>query len=359
MLSSAASGEERGCQERTMKPSVLVTGANGYTGGNFCRFLAERDVPTRAMYYTPEGEPRFAHPNLEFVPGDLRDRDSLRQALEGIEVVYNIAALYRPTNVSDRQYYEVNVDGVLNMVELAAQAGVRRFVQCSTIGVHGHVHNPPANENTPPKPDDYYQFTKLEGEKLSLERGRELRLSVSVIRPAAIYGPLEDRFLKLPKLLQRGRFIMFGDGEVLYHFIHINDLCDAFVLAAERPEAVGEVFIIADDHAITLNKIIAIMCDELGVPQPRIRLPYATLWVASAICEFACKPFGVSPPLHRRRAHWFSSTRSFDVSKARNKLGYVPKVSVEDGLRQMVRSYVEAGWLRSTGGRADFKARAS
>jgi dihydroflavonol-4-reductase len=233
-----------------MRPTALVTGANGYTGGHLCRYLAERGVPTRAMYYPPDGAPAFANPNLELGPGDLRDRESLKRALEGIEVVHNIAALYRPTNVPNRLYHEVNVTGIGNIVELAAEAGVRRFVQCSTIGVHGHVEHPPADETTPPKPDDYYQQTKLEGERLALERGRELGLPVAVIRPAAIYGPREDRFLKLPKLLQRGRFVLFGDGEVLYHFIHIDDLCAAFVLAAERPEAVGEVFIIADAGAI-------------------------------------------------------------------------------------------------------------
>jgi nucleoside-diphosphate-sugar epimerase len=331
-----------------MGPNTLVTGANGYTGSHLCRFLAERDVPTRGLYYRPDGEPSFSHPNLEFVPGDLRDRDGLRRALEGIDVVYNIAALYRPTNVPNHAYYDVNVNGIRNIVEVAAEMKVKRFVQCSTIGVHGHVHNPPANENAPLKPDDYYQYTKLEGEKISLARGRDLGLQVSVIRPAAIYGALEQRFLKIPRHLQRGRFIMFGNGAVLYHFIHISDLCQAFVLAATRAEAVGEVFIIADDHAITLNQIIAIMCDELGVAPPRMRLPYFALWLPSAICEFACKPFGLSPPLHRRRAHWFRSTRSFDITKARTKLGFEPKVSVEDGLRDMVRSYVEAGWLQPT-----------
>jgi nucleoside-diphosphate-sugar epimerase len=332
-----------------MRPKTLVTGANGYTGSSLCRFLAERNVPTRGMYYTPDGEPDYSHPNLEFIPGDLRDRHSLSRALDGIEVVYNIAALYRPTNVPNQAYYDVNVSGIRNIVELAAEMKVKRFVQCSTIGVHGHVDNPPADENAPIKPDDYYQHTKLEGEKISLARGRELGLPVSVIRPAAIYGPLEERFLKLPKLLQRRRFIMFGNGEVLYHFIHVNDLCAAFVLAATRSEAIGEVFIIGDDHAITLNQIIAIMCDELGVPPPRIRLPYSLLWVPSAACEFACKPFRISPPIHRRRASWFRSTRSFDITKARARLGFSPKVRTDDGLREMLRSYAEVGWLQPTG----------
>lgn len=328
-----------------MKPKVLVTGANGYTGRNLCQFLARQGVATRAMYWAPDGEPDFSHENLELVPGDLRDRDSLTRALDGIEVVHNVAALYRPTNIPNQMYWDVNVEGIRNILELSAKAGVKRFVQCSTIGVHGHVRKPPANEESEIKPDDYYQYTKLKGEELSRDYGAELGLKVSIIRPAAIYGHLEDRFLKLPKLIKSGKFVMFGNGEVLYHFIHIDDLSRAFVLCAEREEAIGQTYIIADDHAITLNKIIEIMSGALGMPVPRRRLPYSVLYAASVLCEFACKPFGVSPPLHRRRASWFSHTRSFDISKARKQLGYEPQVRIEDGLRDMVRSYQEAGWL--------------
>ena len=328
-----------------MRPTVLVTGANGYTGSNLCQYLARKGVPTRAMYWAPDGEPKFSHENLELVPGDLRDRESLKRALEGCEVVHNIAALYRPTNVANTVFWDVNVEGVRNMIELSVESGVKRFVQCSTIGVHGHVRNPPANENSEIKPDDYYQYTKLKGEEMARDLGAKLGLPVAIIRPAAIYGPREDRFLKIPKLIKDGRFIMFGDGEVLYHFIHIDDLSHAFELCAEKEEAIGQTYIIADDHPITLNHIVETMSGALGVKPPTWRFPLFVLNTASVACEFACKPFGISPPLHRRRASWFSHTRSFDISKARRELGYEPQVKIEDGLREMVRSYGEAGWL--------------
>ena len=99
-----------------MKPKVLVTGANGFTGNYFCKFLAERGIPTRGMYYPPDGEPDIRHENLELVKGDLLDRDSLRRAVDGIEIVQNIAALYRPMNVPEKMYWAVNVDGVPNIM---------------------------------------------------------------------------------------------------------------------------------------------------------------------------------------------------------------------------------------------------
>lgn len=324
---------------------VLVTGANGFTGAWLCQYLAKKGVPTRGMYWAPDGAPDFEHPNLEMVPGDLLDRESLKRALDGVEVVQNIAALYRPTNVPQKAYWDVNVGGIRNMVEEAAQAGVKRFVQCSTVGVHGAIANPPADENAPIKPDDYYQETKYEGEILARELAPKLGMAVSVVRPAAIYGPREMRFLKLAKALKSGTFVMFGSGEVRYHFIHVEDLCDALCLCAELDAAVGEVFIIADARALPLNEIVRVVSQALGVRPPRLRLPYPLLYGAAAACEFVLKPFPVSAPLHRRRAAWFNSTREFDITKARQRLGYEPKIAPEDGLKEMVKSYQEARLL--------------
>jgi nucleoside-diphosphate-sugar epimerase len=138
---------------------------------------------------------------------------------------------------------------------------------------------------------------------------------------------------------------MFGRGEVRYHFVHVEDLSDAFVLCSKIDGAIGETFIIADDHAITLNEVARIVAETLGTRPPRVRLPYPLLYYASAACEFACKPFSISPPLHRRRAAWFNSMREFDIGKARRILNYQPKVRPEEGLKEMVRSYQEAGWL--------------
>ena len=328
-----------------VKPSVLVTGANGYTGSFLCRYLARKGVPTRGMYWPPDGEPDFSCENLELVPGDLTDRESLRRALDGVRVVHNVAALYRATNVPKKMYWDANVEGVRNIVELAAEAGVERFVHCSTIGVHGHVENPPADENAPIKPDDYYQLTKWEGEKIARELGPRLGLKLSVIRPAAIYGPRERRFLKLTQLIARGRFVMFGDGEVKYHFTHIDDLCRAFELCASRDEAVGQVYIIADEYALTLNQIVRIIAEALGVEPPRRRLPYGLLYATAVVCEAVCTPLRIRPPVFRRRAAWFRSCRWFDISKAKRELGFSPQVRPEDGLPQMVQSYRQAGWI--------------
>ena len=333
----------------SLMPKTLVTGANGFGGGYLCRYLAERGVPVRGMYYTPDGgEPDFSHPNLELVPGDLTDGESLERALDGIEVVHNLAALYRPINVSKQLYFKVNVDGVKDLVERAARRKVRRFVHCSTMGIHGSVKNPPADETAPIAPDDYYQESKYQGEIVAMGRAKELGMEIATIRPTAIYGPRERRFLKLARTINCGHSVMFGDGKIRYHFIHGEDLSQAFVLAAERPEAVGQSYLIGDETPPTLNEIFRIIGDELGKPAPRYRLPYAPIYLAAAICEFGflpLRPLGLSPPLYRRRVNWFRSERWFDIGKAKRELGYRPAVAIEHGLREMVSSFVDAGWL--------------
>ena len=324
---------------------ILITGANGYTGYWFSRILVDKGERLRAMYYPPDGRPDLDHPNIELVPGDVRDRDEVDRAMVGIETVYHLAALYRPTNVPPTAFFEVNVEGTRNMVESAAQAGVRKFVHCSTIGVHGTVGRQAVNEDAPIAPDDYYQTSKWEGEKLALEIAPKLGLPLTVIRPAGIYGPRERRFLKIAQLIKKRRFIMFGSGETFYHFVHVRDLCDAFMLAAKSEGSVGRAYIIGDAHAVSVGRFVNALADALGVPRPRLRLPYALLWAAAVACEAVCRPLGISPFMHRRRAAWFVSNRTFDISRARNELGYDPKVTIEEGTREMVRSFQDAGWI--------------
>jgi nucleoside-diphosphate-sugar epimerase len=327
-----------------MSALTLVTGANGFGGRNLCRYLAEKNMPVRGMYYPPDGQPRPIQ-GVEFVPGDVRRPEELHRAVAGTHYVFHLAALYRPVNVRKQDYIDVNVDGTRNMVEAAAEAKVERFVHCSTIGVHGHVEHPPANEDAPIKPDDFYQQTKYEGEVVARTLGSRLGLNITALRPAAIYGAGETRFLPLARLIKKRRFVMFGNGQVPYHFIHVDDLSQAFVRCLENKNSIGATYIIADDHAVTLNDILHIFAEALGVPAPRWRLPLAVLLGASTLCEFSCKPFGLNPPLHRRRAEWFWSTRSFDISRARRDLAFEPAVDLRDGLRQMIESYKTANWL--------------
>ena len=148
--------------------TVLVTGATGFTGGHLGRSLAATHQ-VRALVRDPEKARDLAACGIELVAGDLRDSAALAAAVAGVNVVYHVAAIYRSAGVPADTYRAVNRTAVGHLIEAAAAAGVRRVVHCSTVGVHGDVDAPPANEEAPLKPGDIYQVTKLEGEAVARE----------------------------------------------------------------------------------------------------------------------------------------------------------------------------------------------
>ena len=158
---------------------------------------------------------------VSLAPGDLRDPESLRKGMQGAEVVFHIAAAFREARLSNQTYHEVNVTGTRNVIEAAHAVGARRFVHCSTIGVHGDTGKTPASEDSPFAPPDYYCESKVEGELLARELFDKLGMQGSVFRPLGIYGPRDTRFLKIFRGLKRGRFVMIGIAETLLsHDLH-------------------------------------------------------------------------------------------------------------------------------------------
>jgi len=320
---------------------VFVTGGSGFTGGALCAHLKNRGHEISALV-RPTSDTSFLRSlGARLVPGDLRDPASLRNAMQGAEVVFNIAAAFREAKLSDAQYRDVNVTGTRNLIEAAHATGVRRVVHCSTIGVHGDTGKTPATEETRFAPPDYYCQTKVEGELLARELFDKYRLEGSVFRPLGIYGPRDTRFLKLFRGLKRGRFVMIGDGRTLYHMTYIDDLCAGIELCATRPEAVGEVFILGGDHHVTLNELVSAVAGAVGSGGPRMRVPMWPVMTAAHVCEAVFRPLGIEPPLYPRRVEFFSKDRAADISKARRMLGYAPRVDLDEGARRTARWYEE------------------
>ena len=326
---------------------VLVTGVTGFTGGRLALFLAGRgnevcglvraSSQTRAQMLTSAG--------VTIVVGDLTDRASLDAACQGVEVVYHIAATYRTAGQREAAYLAVNVEGTQNLLEAAQASGVRRFVHCSTGGVHGHIEHPPATEDAPLTPGDIYQVTKLEAEQLARETGAETALEVVIARPIGIYGPGDTRFLKMFRGIARGRFPMLGSGEAFYHLTYVDDLVEGFRLCGETPEAAGRTYVLAGPVYTTLNELVRVIADEFGVQPPHWHLPVWPFWLAGAFCEAVCVPLGVEPPLYRRRVDFFTKSRAFDTTRARTELGYDPTIDLPTGIHMTAVWYRAQGWI--------------
>jgi nucleoside-diphosphate-sugar epimerase len=288
---------------------------------------------------------RLEADGIELVAGDIRDRAAIERAVRGADVVYNIAAIYRQAGISAAAYRAVNATAAEQVVEAAARAGVRRVVHCSTVGVHGDVEHPPANEDAPLRPGDIYQITKLEGEERAREAGKRLGVEVTIVRPTGIYGPGDRRLLKLFRGVVRRRFPMLGRGQIYYHLTYIDDVVDGFVSCAEHPAAAHRTYIIGGSEVPTLNALVATVADVAGVKPPRLRFPVWPFWIAGALCEGVCVPLGIEPPLYRRRVDFYTKSRAFDIARARHELAYEPKVGLREGIQRTLEWYRQQGWI--------------
>jgi nucleoside-diphosphate-sugar epimerase len=324
---------------------VALTGASGYTGGRLLEALRARGDEVDVLVRPGSVTERLRSGASRVVEGALGDAAVASRLVDGVDAVLHLAAVYRTAGHPDSYYREVNVVGTERLLEAAARQGVRRFVHTSTVGVHGHVERPPADENAPIAPGDIYQATKAEAEALALEFHRKQGVPVAVVRPGAIYGPGETRFLKLFRAIARGRYAVVGTGRTFYHPVYIDDLVAGFLLALDRPEAVGEAFLVCGPSYVSQSDLAALVARQTGGRVLPFRIPARPLQWAGDVVEAICVPLGLEPPLHRRRVDFWTKSRAFTIEKARRLLGYAPKVDLDEGIARTAAWYREAGWL--------------
>ncbi len=322
-----------------------MTGASGYTGGRLLTALRDRGDDVAVLVRPSSVSAGLNQRASVVVEGDLADAAAIERLVAGRDAVVHVAAVYRTAGHQDAYYREVNVLGTKLLLEAAARHGVRRFVHTSSVGVHGHVEQPPADETAPLAPGDVYQATKAEAETLALDYHRRRGVPVAVLRPGAIYGPGETRLLKLFRAIARGRYAIVGTGRSFYHPVFIDDLVAGFLLALDRPEAVGEAFLICGPSYVSQRDLAALVAKHTRGRVLPLRIPARPIQWAGDLVEAICVPLGLEPPLHRRRVDFWTKSRAFSIEKARRMLGYDPKTDLDQGIAVTAAAYREAGWL--------------
>ena len=281
----------------------------------------------------------------EAVIADLNDTSSLRAAVEGVSGVYHIAAAFRQARLSDKEYFQTNVDGTRNLFDAAIEAGVTRVVHCSTVGVLSHIEHPPADESCPYNPADVYQESKMQGELLALDYFKRGAIKGVVVRPAMIYGPGDTRTLKLFRMISKERFFYVGPGTSTVHFIDVRDLARAFEAAMSHTETNAEIYIIAGKHAVPLRAMAEMVARLLEVNPPWLCLPVKPIQLMGTLCELLCKPLGIEPPLYRRRVDFYTKDRHFSSAKAAAELGFFASHEMIEELEDIIESYRASGAL--------------
>ncbi len=325
---------------------ILVTGGTGFTGTALVQRLLDVGHAVVTLDYK-EGlqSEALRSRGAQIVTGSVTDPGVVDRCMEGVEFVFHLAAAFRELNVPNSLYDQVNVGGTRIVLEAARRHGIRKFVYCSTCGVHGNVDHPPANEDAPIQPADYYQRTKYQAEPIVLDRIGQ-GMETVVIRPAAIYGPGDpERFFMIFKRVARGTFPMFGTGRTLYHPLYIDNLVDAFLLCLPPGAGSGRAYLIADENYYTIEEIVRAVARALDVPVDIPHYPILPAVALGHLVEMVCRPLGMIPPIFPRRVDWYRQNRAFDISRARTELGYVPRISLDEGLRRTGAWYRTMGYL--------------
>jgi nucleoside-diphosphate-sugar epimerase len=326
-----------------MDERVLITGATGFLGQEVVRRLAMRGgIQLRALVRSEKAAESLAPFGVEPHRGDLRETASLVGAARGIDLVIHLAAVHRGGNLRRTDFWQVNSEGTKRILQESVRSGVRRFVYVSTAGVLGNVRRHRlGTEADAPKPRDLYETTKWRGEQAVRRIAHSDGLEAVIVRPAAVYGPGERRFLKLFRPIAHRRFIVIGSGDHRLHFVHVADAAEGILAAAETPDARGETFLLADAAPIRIGDLVRMVAGALGVPPPALRIPYAPVYALALACEGLCRPFGIAPPLYRRRLAFFGTERAYSTEKLATVTGFRPQIALATGIPEL------AAWYRA------------
>lgn len=324
---------------------VLVTGGTGFTGRSVVAQLLAAGARVRGIARDSARALSQAR-NVTWLQGNVYDEEVVAEAVAGVQYIFHLAACFREAGASDEEYHQVHVRSTQLLAEAALQQpGFRRFVHTSTVGVHGHIADPPADEAAPYAPGDIYQRTKLEGELWIRDFADREGLSIAVVRPTPIMGPGDRRLLKLFKFAQWGFFPLLDGHNTLYHLIHVEDLAACILLCSHHPAAEGEVFICGNPEPTDVVTMLTQMSKILDTRVRFVSLPARPLFAIADAIEWVSKRLGVVPFLYRRRLAFFTKDRAFDTRKMREQLGFLPQFTNERGISDTAQGYLEAEWL--------------
>jgi nucleoside-diphosphate-sugar epimerase len=317
---------------------ILVTGASGHLGTPLVKELLKQGEEVRILVKNADVNASDA----EAVRGDLLDIDSVRSAVDGADVIYHLAAIVNYGSVPKKLMHDVNVNGTRNLLECSK---AKKFIYQSSTAVYGNrMKDNPANENTPFNPSNYYGQTKAMAERLILEKGG------IVLRSPAIYGPgFNTGFDYVLSQIEKGKMRIIGSGNNLIQWVYIDDLIRALILAKEKGKQ-GEAYLISGKEARTQRQLFSLLAGCLKVAPPD-RSVSEFLANSMAYCAMlAARLKGENAKITPEQVSRITSDRLFDLSKAQRELGFNPKVSYEQGAREIVDEYLRKKAAAGAGG---------
>jgi len=325
---------------------AFVTGGTGFIGSHIIDHLIRKGFQVRALVRNSSNTARLMNRGIEFVYGDVLDRSSLKKHIGDIDLVFSAFGILGQWGMPEETYRDINTKGVKNLIESCLDSGIKQFIHISSAGVLGPLPDGVvADESFPYNPSNIYEETKCEAEKEIIGFAKREGLPFTVIRPEFVYGPGDIHVLGLFKAVQAGKFFILGNGRSLLHPTYIDDLIQGISLCTDNKAAIGKVYLITGENPIPVEDLATTIAEELGVSLPKIKIPLVVANIAAVLFEWGTKVADYEPLLTMSRVRFFTENRSFSCKKAGDELGYVPQVSVKDGVRRTVRWYRDNGYL--------------
>jgi nucleoside-diphosphate-sugar epimerase len=327
---------------------IFLTGGSGFIGSRLAPLAIEAGhaVTVVTPINTPAEQARcdaLAKAGIKLVIAPLEDSAVIARELQGQDVVIHLAAAQHEAEQPESYFHRVNVEGTRRLLDLAAKAGVRRFVHGSTIGVYGSAASGSLDEQSPLAPDNPYGRTKAAAEQVV--RQFESPMEWAIVRISETYGPADMRLLKLFRGIKKGRFAIVGDGQNLHQLIYVDDLCRGLLAASAVPAAQKQTVVLAGSEKLTTNEMVSAVSDAVGDKKRVLHAPMWPFVLAALVFESTFRPLGLKPPLHRRRLDFFRKSFSFANAKAEQILGFSPQVGFREGARNTAAWYQANGFL--------------
>lgn len=311
---------------------ILITGADGNLGSYVSRLFSSKGLKTRLMSRT--GMQRLR--NSEVVQADILDKGSLPKALKGVETVVHLAATL-DFRKSPKYMMRINYEGTKNVLDAAVEADAVKFVYASSVAVYGFNPKLPVSEDLGRNAKDAYGLSKIKSEDEIKKSG----IGYTFLRPTVIYGAgFETGFKSITSLIRSGRMKIIGDGNNRLHFVHAKDCAQAFYLAAVK-KPFNDAFNIGGPEVITQKEAFALVSGFLGVAPPNEHVSKRIAVWGAKINYIIKKLQGKDPQVLERYIKVISSDRYYDISKAKQVLGYSPTVGYRKGIKEVVNSWVD------------------
>jgi len=321
---------------------VLVTGASGFVGGHLARALAGSGYRLRVLARASSDLSSLAGVSFRRVEGDLADPISLVEAVRDVHYIFHAGGLIKAR--SDEEFIRVNGEGTKNLCAAARAHApdLRRFVYVSSMAAAGPgTGAKPMDEMSLVKPITPYGASKRLGEKWL----QSFDLHWTVVRPPAVYGPGDRGMLQIFRIVARHIRPALGKDGIL-SVVYVDNLIDGLLEAARRPEAVGQIFYVADDPPVARHDFARMIQSAFGTWAVPVHFPGWLVRLAARVSGAVAAGFDRSALFDLHKADELLATNwACRIDKARLLLRYEPRVTTAEGLHRTAAWYRQAGWV--------------